>query len=456
MALTYDGTNGLFTRLGKIFGMMDAVKTHQSDLKTRLLALQAEYTDADFYMIASLVASIESRLVQTGQILNDLNSAAQATLVETCYADSLVSTRGVLPEKTVPQALLYLNREMVADAKTVNRTTISKSAVTTGTNTGNGTLVFSELPPNSMSAGGTQYPCARSERLEARCIQDAQDGMMRAGEERFEIRGWASYPNLDYRWPAGSGTRMTMAAVHAGVDNGARYENMMRNSNFANFTSNLPDGWESVVGTAGTHYLQETSVTYRGSSALKFVGDAANLTQIRQQMGSVDGTPATLVADRLYLLSVYCRTSAGITAGNLRICLCDSAGTLLSATSYVDVPYTTGTTYGLKTIPFRAPLALPSSVYVGIKLTTAASAGGIFYIDELVVNEMRQIAEGGVGLTIVAGSTNFVVNDSLRLLVTNNFEGKFNKSFDRSYDLYGNGVVLPNSAAPNISDALIV
>lgn len=455
MALTYDGTDGIFTRLGKLFGMADAVRAHQLDLKTRMQALQAEYNDTDFHMVASLVANLEARLSSTGLILSDIQQACVNTLVETCYADSLVSSRGVLPERNVEQALLYLQREMVADSETVDRTTVSKSAVAAGSgNTGNGTLLFSELPPLAMAAGGTQYPNCRTERIEVRCVQDAQDGSIRAGEERFELRGWAAYPNLDYRFPAGSGTRMRVTAVHAGVDSGARYENQLRNSGFENFTSNLPDGWTAVTGTAGTHFGQETSLYYRGASALKFMGDGSTLTKIRQQMGSVDGTPNAIVADRLYCLTAVVRVNGSASAGVIRFSLEDSGGTEVSSTGMLQ-SYSVGTTYTRLTTYFRAPLALPSTVYAVVELTTALNSGGIFYIDELVLAEMPQIAAGGVGVVVAAGSTNFVVNDALRLLVTNNGEGAINTAMDRMYRMYELGVVLPNSTTPTILDSLI-
>lgn len=455
MALTYDGANGIYTRLGKLFGMADAVRTHQLDLKTRMEAVQATYTDADFYMIAPLVANLDARLNSTGAILADIQQACVQTLVETCYTDSLVSTRGVIPERNVEQALLYLQREMVADSETIDRTTITKSAVAVGSgNTGNGTLLFSELPPLAMSAGGTQYPNARTERIEVRCVQDAQDGSIRAGEERFELRGWIAYPNLDYRFPAGSGVRMTMPSIHAGIDSGARYENQLRNSNFENFTSSLPDGWTAVVGTAGTHFAQETSLFYRGASALKFIGDGSNLTKIRQQLGSVDGTPNTVVADRLYCLTCVVRANASASAGVIRFSLEDSAGTEVSSTGMTQ-SYSVGLTYTRVTTFFRAPLALPSSVYAVIELTTALNSGGILYIDELALVEMRQIAAGGVGIVVAAGSTNFVANDALRLLVTNNGEGALNTAMDRMFRLYETGVVLPNATVPTILDSLI-
>ena len=457
MALTYDGSNGIFTRLGKLFGMADAVRAHQNDIKTRLAALSAEYTDADMHMIAPLMANVESRLQQTGAILGDIQRACSDTLVETCYNDSLVSSRGILPEKSVEQALLYLQREMVLDSETIDRTTITKGSLTTGaSNTGNGTMVCSELVPLSLSAGGTQYPNIRTERLEARCVQDAQDRSIRSGEERFEVRGWASYPNLDYRFPAGSGTKITIASVHAGVDSGARYENLLRNSNFEAFTSNLPDGWTAVTGTAGTHFTSTSTAGffYRGTTALRIIGDGSNLTKLRQQLGSNDGSPTTVVADRLYILTCVVRVNASASAGVLRISLEDSSGTEVSGTGTTQ-SYSVGTSFARMSVVFRAPLALPSTVYAVVELTTALNSGGEFYVDELVLCEMRQIAAGGAGVIVLAGSTDWVVNDSLRILQTNNGEGAISTAFDRMFQMYEKGIVLPNSAAPTVLDSLI-
>lgn len=455
MALTYDGSNGIFTRLGKLIGLMDAVRTHQNDMQTRLEAIQAQYTDADFHMIAQLVANMEQRIQQTGGVLVDIQQAAIRTLVETCYNDSLVSTRQVLPDKTLDQSLLYLTREMILDSETIDRTTISKGSVAAGaSNTGNGTMVFSELVPLTASAGGTQYPHIRTERLEARCVQDAQDKSIRNGEERFEVRGWIAYPNLDRKFPKGSGTRLQLASVHAAVDAGARYENQLRNGSFESFTSNLPDGWTAVTGTAGTHFASTTSPVFRGSTALKLIGDGSNLTKLRQQLGSVDGTPATIVADRLYVLSCVARVNAGASAGVLRISLEDAAGTEVTGTGTTQ-SFGVGVTYTRITVPFRAPLSLPSTVYAVVELTTALNAGGEWYIDELTLTEMRQIAPGGTGLVVYAGSTDWVINDRLSLDCTNNGEGAINLGLDRLFDLYSKGVVFPNSTTPTILDSLI-
>ena len=79
------------------------------------------------------------------------------------------------------------------------------------------------------------------------------------------------------------------------------------------------------------------------------------------------------------------------------------------------------------------------------------------YLDELVLAEVRQTAEGGQGIVILAGSTNWAVNDHLRLVSTNNAEGEFNTEFDRFFGMYEKGLLLPanGAGAETISDTLI-
>lgn len=459
MALTYDGTNGLFTRLGKLFGLAEAVRTHQTDLKTRIAAIQAEYSSADAYMLGDLVGRLESRVALAGVILSDVRTAAEQTIIEMCYADAGVSTRSVMPGRDLQSALLYLIREMGLDSESVDGTTVTKAAVSVGTgNTGNGTLLFTELPPLRLGAGVTQFPNIRSERVEIRCVSDAQSKEILSGSELFEVRGQTPFDNLDYRFPAGSGASFIMPCTNPALDTGVRYGNLLRNSAFTSYatTANLPDYWATVTGTPGTHFGQESTVTYRGGSAFQMTGDGATLAKIRQQLYSDSGSGNTIGSDRLYVLAIAARVNASASSGQVRISLQDGSGTVLTGAS-VTISTGVGTTYTWQSAFFRAPLALPSAIYAAIEQTTALNSGGIMYLDEMVLAEVRQLAPGGQGIVILPGSTDWAVNDHLRLVSTNNAEGKFNTDFDRFYDMYGKGLLLPANTAGSetILDTLI-
>ena len=456
MALTLTGSGGVFTRLGKIFGMMSDVRTHMSDIETEIADVQGAYAAADSWMVASLVAAKEARIAQAGGVMNDLRSIAIDTLVEMCWADSQTGLSGILPRKDLESALLYLIRDMDAAVASVNLNTSSVGSPALGAgNTGTGKLVVSVEPTNLPTPNVATMSNVRNEKLEVRCIQDAQGQAILRGAETFEIRGLAAYDNLDRRFPAGSGVRQSISCVSASIDAGGVGQNMLRNTDFENFTTaNVADYWTTVTGTAGTHFGQETTTYLRGASGFKMIGDGTVLAEVRQQLGSTAGTPAQIQAGRLYCLAVWIRHSTGSGAGNVRIQLENAAGTAISGTT-IDTTSAVGTSFTHKTIVFRAPNVLPSTVYVSIEQSTALAAAGVMYIDELCLVEMVQIAPGGCAITMFAGATDWVIDDRISVKTDNDGLGLFVVYFDIAFNMYEKGLFLPQAASETINDNLI-
>ena len=456
MALTLTGSGGVFTRLGKIFGMMSDVRTHMSDIETEIADVQGAYAAADSWMVASLVAAKEARIAQAGGVMNDLRAIAIDTLVEMCWADSQTGLSGILPRKDLESALLYLIRDMDAAVASVNLNTSSVGSPALGAgNTGTGKLVVSVEPTNLPTPNVATMSNVRNEKLEVRCIQDAQGQAILRGAETFEIRGLAAYDNLDRRFPAGSGVRQSISCVSASIDAGGVGQNMLRNTDFENFTTaNVADYWTTVTGTAGTHFGQETTTYLRGASGFKMIGDGTVLAEVRQQLGSTAGTPAQIQAGRLYCLAVWIRHSTGSGAGNVRIQLENAAGTAISGTT-IDTTSAVGTSFTHKTIVFRAPNVLPSTVYVSIEQSTALAAAGVMYIDELCLVEMVQIAPGGCAITMFAGATDWVIDDRISVKTDNDGLGLFVVYFDIAFNMYEKGLFLPQAASETINDNLI-
>ena len=456
MALTLTGSGGVFTRLGKIFGMMSDVRTHMSDIETEIADVQGAYSAADSWMVASLVAAKEARIAQAGGVMNDLRAIAIDTLVEMCWADSQTGLSGILPRKDLESALLYLIRDMDTAVASVNLNTSSVGSPALGAgNTGTGKLVVSVEPTNLPTPNVATMSNVRNEKLEVRCIQDAQGQAILRGAETFEIRGLAAYDNLDRRFPAGSGVRQSISCVSASIDAGGVGQNMLRNTDFENFTTaNVADYWTTVTGTAGTHFGQETTTFLRGASAFKMIGDGTVLAEVRQQLGSTAGTPAQIQAGRLYCLAVWIRHSTGSGAGNVRIQLENAAGTAISGTT-IDTTSAVGTSFTHKTIVFRAPNVLPSTVYVSIEQSTALAAAGVMYIDELCLVEMVQIAPGGCAITMFAGATDWVIDDRISVKTDNDGLGLFVVYFDIAFNMYEKGLFLPQAASETINDNLI-
>ncbi len=219
MALTYDGTNGLFTRLGALIHMLDAVRTHQANLKTLLANVQAEYSSTDAYMIDILSGGIEAHIREAGQIQTSVKAAAEKTLIEMTFAEAnLSSATNTMTRKDLTEALIWLIRQMDTDSETVDGQTVNKSALAVGaSNNGNGKFLYSFTAPNILLGSTNEWPNIRSEVLEVRCIEDGSSGSLSRGSEVFQVRGQPSYPNLDYRWPAGASTTASPARTSSTI-----------------------------------------------------------------------------------------------------------------------------------------------------------------------------------------------------------------------------------------------
>lgn len=456
MALTYDGTGGLFTRLGKLIGMMNAVRTHQANLKTLLAGVQGEYSSADSYMIAALTGPIEARISEAGNILLDVRAAAETTLAEMCYAEASTSTTNSMKTKNVGDALAWLIRQMSTDSEDVDGTVITIGSPSAGaSNNGNGSFVVSAECPNILLSNTNTFPSTRQELLTARCIQDAQDGSLKSGSEVFEVVGQPGFTNLDYRFPAGSNRSVRVVSACASVDNGPQYQNILTNSDFEDQTSNLPAQWTLVSGTAGTDFLTETTTVYRGSSSIKAAVTGSTF-KIRQQLGVSTGSFGKLTPDRPYVLSFATYLTATAT-GTVRLSLQDGAGNVLGSfsLSVTHAAMTAGAWKQHSAIVY-APRVITSASYIVLE-TTAAVAVQTIFIDEVVVAECVPMLAGGPFVAVLPGSADWNADDFIRVKVDNGAEGAFNSGFDRLFDMHGKALALPADylGAETILDTLV-
>ena len=104
----------------------------------------------------------------------------------------------------------------------------------------------------------------------------------------------------------------------------------------------------------------------------------------------------------------------------------------------------------------RAPRNIPDECYCVLKTTTGVATADA-WIDEIVLAELLPLAPGGQALGVIAGSTDWRVDDNARFQYTNNDEGAFVRAFDRLFDMYGKGLSLPQdyAGAETILDSLI-
>ena len=468
MTVNFDtAKTGIFARLGKIFGIMDRTATFQSDIvgnasKSFQEALNeyvntlgaTDNTNLDY--AKTLISNLDGLRNQVAApIWSRLTIAAQTTLIEMMNDDTK------LPRKTIKEALIELRNQMDGATETLDGTTITIGSAS-NTGTGNGTAIISVTPDKTYHSKITQFPTARSETLVFRCIRDSTTKNVVPGNEVFRMEGEEPFPPEDHRWPGGSGTRQGIVCASDNLGDGrAPMRNMLRNSNFENWSSNTPAAWEIATGSAGSHVYQESSTVARGSNCLKMASNGSTLIRVHQRMGHVSGTPSTPTSDVLVAVSFLARKGGTTSsAGSLRYGLAESDGTGVSG-SYFNVAHgdisSSGWTHVTNSFRCANGGALPDPTYFMLQQSTAFTNGTNLFIDGLVFATMYQTAPGGVACCIVPGTTDFLAGDKISVQITNNGEGALESMMDRFFDLYNRGVFFPQNLAGSetVADSLV-
>lgn len=203
----------------------------------------------------------------------------------------------------------------------------------------------------------------------------------------------------------------------------------------------------SVI-TSGDQYA------YQGK-ALYLLGDGAELTEIRTELG-------ILGLNSTYFLAARMAVNATVAAGVIRFQVLDALGAVVqdgegnSAT--LSVTATTlpsdGTFYSLS-MSFRASLTSVQPFYLQVKLTTAVTTAGRIYIDNLNIVDGVQLYSGGPSMVLIGGLDPTTTEDTWTLPITNDYGGQFQTWFGRAFDMASYGLVLPSAGSPTIPDSLI-
>lgn len=431
---TSDGAQGIFNRLGAGIKLLDVINTALgTTIPTEVNDLSLLFDGVTDNDIASVVDTLMTGLPATQRTLNSykntLRTSMRNMLVEMVDADNPLTSR------TYTAALEELIAQMVGASASVdaNEPTGSISGSTTGT----GNWVVSML-----NGSGKTLENAYDEDIIIKCTAVASLG------GTFSVKGEAAEGDkLSHNWPKGSGASKTFSSTDASVSN-----LLGTNGTFEAITTNLPDGWTHVTGTPGTTYGQETSVVYKGSKAFKFTGNGSEQTQVYRALTGLSGlTP--------YTFNIWCRVSSNPAAGVLTVDLHDGSGVINdaagNANSFTVDLTTLGTSYVAKSGTFRLPAAVPSTVRLRLRLSTAMSNTHVLYMDHASMVAPTQIYAGGPYLAGFTGATDWAINDTKTLAVTNDYRGKFQTGAFRLFD--SKTLLLPSNAAGSetIDDALI-
>ena len=328
---------------------------------------------------------------------------------------------------------------------------------------GNGVIVSSVRRPFD----GLVLENSYAENLLVTCSADSFTGGATEGNETLSVTGTGGQTNVfAFNWPLGSNARVSVNAIDGNVDNGSG--NLLTNSGFNDWTSNVPDNFSLVAGVAGTTIAQESTLVFDGSSACRITGDAGGtLTQIRQEFNDGDGTAAELAPLSQYSFCVWVRRDGtAAAAGVLTVDLVDDAFAVINDQNGTPNSFTIdltalSTSYTAYTGVFRTPVELPSTYYIRIRLSTALTNGRSIYLDKAGLGLMTQVYTSGPFLSVHAGSIPFVLGDYATVAITNSrgaagtldtFQTLYARLFS---EMINNELLLPSSSVPNISDTLI-
>ena len=408
-----------FTRVGGLLDMAEAVRTHQANIETKLTNVVGNYTAANMHYLDGLTKNLQMHIDQAGRIFNDIKLAAEKTLIETFDADPEAGAG--LEKQTVAGALDELRRQMVTQSKTLTRGTQSIGATSAVDGTGNGTMIVSDMAPlkETSSTLTPKFQTIRTEQIRATCVADSSNKRIAAMSEEFIVQGQRAVPRSDHEWPKGSGLRkritVTSPNIHGGDGPG---KNICTNSNFENWTSNVPDNWTLTSGTAGTHIVPTTAYEANGTTGLEFDNDGSTTCTIKQTLDDAAGTLGRLKPDTPYLLSFSIRELGTVSGGSVAVRLKNSGGTTLHngdavrecTLSVGHADFTTSHVRHSKVV--WTPLSIGSGAYIELSATGLTNNSEVF-VDSLIVAEMHRPIPGGVAFAIVPGTTNFVLNDQM-------------------------------------------
>ena len=317
MAMTWTGANGLYTRLGKIAGMIKTVRAWQSQggtLETEVDDILGQFDDADLDWVSELLRRLPEFKSTVQPIIETLQAEFLHVLAEMLHEDDPLPANAGPPgpptggggggaplispqlSRTTRRTLLRrLVDRMGVDAETIEYSTTSSAVAAAAANTGDGTVLVAET-----SVEGDAAMLLFAEDIELRCIVDARSDPALQGLELFDVRGEASVQPLDPDFPKGSGAHFTTRCAGTHVDASRKPgANMLVNSGFEVFTvTDNPDNWVVVAGTVGSDIL-EVATAFRDSKAVHLTNSSTGVPEITQ---AFDDPAAGTSARRLLLM----------------------------------------------------------------------------------------------------------------------------------------------------------
>lgn len=461
-------TGNLFNQLGSLGYLIAQMRAYQATQRLGMIntsnSVTAQFVnspDIQAVMGGSYIGLVNS----AGGIGSTLQTIAQQAINRAVFNDS-PRLNQTLQQVVLNQSVGYVITQMQQANATILAATVSASAAGF-VGVGNGVVTCSTKRPFD----GQTLQNAFAEIVQVTCTADSYTGNAAVGNEGMTVTGTGSESDIfAFDWPLGSNGTAGITAINGNTDNGQG--NTLTNSNFAAWTTELPNNWYPYVG--GTNLHQETSITYDTNSCLRVTGDGTGtLTALQQQFGSnltatnAAGTAATLSSQTQYSFNVFMRRDGTAGSGTLVVDLVDVNGVVINdqagvANSISFNLATLTTNYASFSGVFRTPEALPTTIYIRYRLTVAYPNGQSFYIAKSSLGIMNQLYTSGPFFACHSGSVPFQNGDFQLTTITNSRgAGGTQNTFQTLLALlfypnsYQSEYIFPSSATPSISDSLI-
>lgn len=454
-----NATGNLFNRLGKLGLLIKQMSTYQAAQLTNMISTSTGVV-AQYNSEPDIQAIMGSSYIGNLSGPESVGSTAQqmtvATFNRTVYRDSPLLNQ-TLQSNNITGSIQEVIRQMKQQGATVLAMTVTGTP-SGFTGVGTGVVVVSVRRPSD----GKILENSFAEIASITCTTDSYSGGATRNNEGFTINGdGAENDVFAFDWPLGSNANVTLSAIDGDTSNGSG--NTLSNSGFTTWTSNVPNSWNLVVGTAGVNIFQETSIvyTYTGQGAIRLIGDAGGtLTALTQGI--------SLQQANQYACNLFLRTGATApAAGVLTIDLIDEDNNIVNDNNGIANSFTIDLT-GLNTVytayngVFRTPTIMPDSLFIRMRLSTPLTNGALCYIDKMSLGLMTQMYTGGPYVSVHAGNVPFENGDYAAITITNSrgSGGTLNTFQTLLFRLLypyvlTNEYIFPSSSSPSISDNLI-
>jgi len=238
----YDGTEGLFDILGRVFFAMDTIDTAVSATvaaESQDILTQFKQLTADDLVLNAIIAK-----VQTAQknfegagvtAMSALRTLAREYLIEVVDQDV-----GGLAQRNYVDAIKEVRRQMLISVDLFDASAVTVPIATSPSGTDKGKLVVTDL-----RGDGLEQNHALAETITLTETGGTGVSMTASSGKKLDV--------LDVAWPGKSGTTATLTAATP-----ASGPVKQGHFNTLNADSNLPKDWIPVVGTPGTTITMTT------------------------------------------------------------------------------------------------------------------------------------------------------------------------------------------------------